>query len=218
MLHAGANHLFEIGIAEAVGFDGADVFVGKVDARDAFIVSGKCDGNVELAVDGERMIFASDAEDDVVAGEIDFDHDVLRGHFPEEFVGAFFVHDVNTVADALGMGLFNGQTNVAAQAFVGHEAGSEFSGVQADMHLGIKIVEKFDHAHVQGVIGHGSVAVFGHDEIDADVAGIDGGEFKTEKRLRENNFLWKTTKHLTEEADLHLTSGCRSGCGRGDGS
>ena len=41
VFEARADHLLEIGIVEIVGLHGADVFVGEVDARDAFIVGGK---------------------------------------------------------------------------------------------------------------------------------------------------------------------------------
>ena len=78
----------------AVGFDGADVFVREVNARDAFVVGGERDGHAEFAIDRERMILAADAEDQVVAGEIDFHHDVLCGHFLQQIVGPILVHDV----------------------------------------------------------------------------------------------------------------------------
>ena len=63
---------------------------------------------MELVVDGEGMLVAVDAEDYVVAGEIDFHHYVFGGHFFEQFVGASLVHYVDAVADALGVALFDG--------------------------------------------------------------------------------------------------------------
>jgi hypothetical protein len=46
-------------------------------------------------------------------------------------MGLVFVHDVNAVADAFRMSLFDRQANVAAEAFEGNQAGREFSRVQA---------------------------------------------------------------------------------------
>ena len=53
VFEAGANHLLEIGVVQVVGFDGANVFVRQVDARDAFVVGGERDRNAEFAVDRE---------------------------------------------------------------------------------------------------------------------------------------------------------------------
>ena len=153
------------------------------------------------------MIFAADAENHVVAGEVDFDHHVLRGHFLQQIVGAIFVHDVDAVADALGVGLFDGEANVAAEALGRNQAGGELAGVQADVDLGIKAMQEADHAHVQGVVVHGSVAVFGHHEIDADDARIGGGGFKAEQRLREDLLLRKAAENLVEIADLDAAGG-----------
>ena len=55
VFEAGADHLLEVGVAECVGFDGADVFVRQVDARDAFIIRGEGDGNAKLAVNRKWM-------------------------------------------------------------------------------------------------------------------------------------------------------------------
>ena len=38
VLEAGAHHLLQVAILEIVGEDGAHIFVGEVDAGDAFIV------------------------------------------------------------------------------------------------------------------------------------------------------------------------------------
>ena len=96
---------------------------------------------------------------------------------------------------------------MAAKAFVGDEAGSEFAGVQSDVHFGVKAVQEADHAHLQCVIGHGNVAVFRHHEIDADDARVGGGDFETEKRLREDLLGRKSAQNLIEVAELHGAGG-----------
>ena len=78
------------------------------------------------------------------------------------------------MADAFGVGDFNGPADMAAEAFVGDEAGSEFSRVHRDMNLGVDAVQIVDHLHLHFVIGHGEVSVFGHDEIDSDDARVGG--------------------------------------------
>ena len=80
VFEAGAGHVLEVEVGEVEFEGGADVFVGEVDAGDAFVVGGERDGNVSGAVVGERVVGAADAEDDVVGGEVDLDHDVAVGH------------------------------------------------------------------------------------------------------------------------------------------
>src|SRR3974390_2583481 len=78
------------------------------------------------------------------------------------------------------------------------------------MDFGVKSVQETDHAHVQGVVVHGSVAIFRHDVVNPDVTGIDAGQFETKKRLREDNFLGKTSQHLAQKTDLYPASGRRA--------
>lgn len=80
VFEAGAHHALEIGIVQIVGLNGADVFVREVDARDAFVVGGKSDGDPEHAIERERVVFAADAEDYIVAGQADLHHHMSRGH------------------------------------------------------------------------------------------------------------------------------------------
>jgi len=148
VLHSGANHLLQVGVVEVVGFHGADIFVCEVDAGDAFVVGGERNGHVVFAVDREWMIVAADAEDEVVAGEGDFDHDVIFRHSVHQLVGFLFVHDVDAVADALGVSELDGPVNVAAETFVGDDAGSEFAGMHGDVDLGIDRVEIVEHFHL----------------------------------------------------------------------
>ena len=49
---AGADHFLQIGVVQAVGFDGANVLMRQVDARNAFVVGGERDGHAEVPVDG----------------------------------------------------------------------------------------------------------------------------------------------------------------------
>jgi hypothetical protein len=51
-----------------------------------------------------------------------------------------FVHHVYAVSDALGLGLFDGEPNVATQTFVGHETWGQFARVQGQMNLWVKLV------------------------------------------------------------------------------
>src|SRR5258708_32301813 len=109
------------------------------------------------------------------------------------------------MAYAFGVRLLYGEANVAAQAFLRDEARSEFSGVERDMHLWIFLVQKLEHAHLQGVIPHRRVSVFCHYEIDADDAGVRRNVFEAEKRRREDLLFGKTAQILIEEANLHPT-------------
>ena len=113
--------------------------------------------------------------------------------FLQQCNGILLMHDVDAVTDALGLAKFDGPVNVAAEAFVGDEAGSEFAGVHGDVHFGIERVEIVEHGHLLFEIGHGFAAVFGHDEVDADDAlGIRGDGFESEQGLREDLLLRKS--------------------------
>ncbi len=80
VFEARASHVLEIEVAEIELQDGADILVGEVAAVDAFVVSGEGDWDMGSAIEGQRMILASDAKDAVVGGEVDLDHDVVVGH------------------------------------------------------------------------------------------------------------------------------------------
>src|SRR5664279_803769 len=144
----------------------------EIDARDAFVVGGEGDGYSIFEKDGERVFDAANAEDEIVAGEIDFDEDVAGGHLLEELVGMVLVHDVHSMADALGVAFVNGGTDMEGESVRGNEAGSELASMQADVDFRINGVEVVQHLHLQAVIAHGSVAIFRHDEVDADEGGV----------------------------------------------
>src|SRR5215472_7459518 len=115
-----------------------------VDARDAFVVGGKSYRDAELAIKRKRMIFTADAENEVIAGQADFDHDVIARHFFQQFVRIVFVHDIHAVADAFGLRFFDRKANVTAEAFVGNEPWRQFASVQSEMNSWVELAEKSD--------------------------------------------------------------------------
>ena len=72
-----------------------------------------------------------------------------------------------------------------------------------------KRVKEADHFHLQGVIGHGNVAVFGHHHIYADETRIGGSGFKAQQRLRQHLLLRKAAQNLIQK-EVNLHSACRS--------
>jgi hypothetical protein len=80
VLDAGACHLLEVAVSERICNCGAYIFVRQVDAGDAFVVGGESDRHAVFAIEHEGMAVALDVEDHVVAGEIDFDHDMFCRH------------------------------------------------------------------------------------------------------------------------------------------
>ncbi len=190
----------EVVVAERVGIRSAHKFVGEVDAGDAFVVGGEGYGDSGFAIEHEGVVVAFDVEDDGVAGEVDFDHDVAVGHLLHELPGAVFKHDVDAVADALGVALFDGGADVEGEALGRDHAFGELTGVEGDVHLRIEAVQVVEHVHLQAVVAHGEIAVFGLDEVDADDIGIGGGQFEAEQRLREDLLGRFLTLDLIEEA------------------
>ena len=148
------------------------------------------------AVQRQGMVRSLDVKDYVVAGEIDFDHDVLRSHFLEQILRIRFKHNVHTVADALGMTLLDGAANVTAEALVGNHSRSNFTGMKADVHVGVHGVHEVENLHVDVVIAHGDKTVFGHDEVDADYVGISGSGFEGDEKLGEDLLLGITAQCL----------------------
>ncbi len=67
-------------------------------------------------------------------------------------------------------------------------------------------MEPAEPAHLYRVVVHGGEAVFGHDVVDAEDAGVGGGEvgggeFKGEQGLGEDFFAGKAAEDLEEEAN-----------------
>ena len=135
------------------------------------------------------MLFAADAENDVVAGEVDFDQHALVRHVLQQLVRTVFVHDVHAMADAVGSGLLHRKPDMAAQAFRRHQPRRELAGMQADADLGVELAQESDHAHVLGIVGHGGVLVLFPDQIDGHHARIGRGELESEQCLSEHQLL-----------------------------
>jgi len=211
VFEAGADHLLEVAITQAESLNGADVFVGEVDARDAFVVGGESKRNVELFVNWKRMILGGNSENALVAGEIDFHEDVFCGHVFEKRVRFVFVQDVHAVADALGMAEFDGLADVATETFIGDKTRSEFASMKTDVNFWIEAMEEIEHAHVEGIIGHGDVAVFRHDKIQTDKARVGGSGFEAEQSLSEDDFAGKSTQDLAKKTELNAAGDGFSG-------
>ncbi len=75
-------------------------------------------------VESEWMVVALDAEDDIVGGKVDFDHDVFGGELLEKLVRVILIHDVDTVADALGVAEIHCLTDVELQTMGRNHSGS----------------------------------------------------------------------------------------------
>ena len=128
-----------------------------------------------------------------------------------------FIHDVNAVADALGVTKLNSLADVKAKTGRRDEAGSDFACVQGDMHARIDAMQIIEHEHLTVVFGHGEIAVFGHDEVDPDDGGMSGVELRldgleAEKGLREDLLGRKAAEDLIEKTDVDLAG--RGGRGR----
>lgn len=83
-------------------------------------------------------MLSRDAQDVVVAGEIDLDQHALVGHVVQQRRGLVLVHDIHPVADAVGLGLLNGVPDMATKPFGRHQPRRKLARVQADMDVGIE--------------------------------------------------------------------------------
>ena len=211
VLKGGAGEKLEVVVGERVGLRSAHKFVGEVDAGDAFVVGGEGNGDAGFAVEHEGMVVALDVENNVVAGEVDFDHDVAVGHLLHELPGVVLEHDVDAMTDAIGVALLDGGANVEGEAFGWDQAFGELAGMQGDMHPRVETVQEAEHAHLPAIVSHGDVAVFGLDKVDADDVGVTGGQLEAEQRLREDFLGWFLALDLIEKADGHAAGGSGAG-------
>jgi hypothetical protein len=85
-----------------------------------------------------------------------------------------FVHDVDTVTDALGVAELDCFADVETEAVGGDEARSDLAGVESDVHSRIDRVQIVEHEHLPVILGHGEVTILGDDEVDADDDGMSG--------------------------------------------
>ena len=77
-----------------------------------------------------------DAEDDVVRGEVDLDHDVAVGHLFQQRLRIVLVHDVDAVADAFGVAEVDGFADVEARPSGGTRPGASSPACRAMWTLG----------------------------------------------------------------------------------
>ncbi len=115
------------------------------------------------------------------------------------------------MSDAFGVAEIDGFANVEAEAIWRDEAGREFASVETDVDRGIDAMEVVEHEHLPVVLGHGQVAVFRHDEVDANDTRILRGDLEAEERLGEDLLRRKSAKDLVEETNLYRTSGPGAG-------
>jgi hypothetical protein len=113
-------------------------------------------GTPGLAVEGQRVVGALDAQDDVVAGQVDLDRHLVAGHPGQQGLGVVLVGDVDAVADAAGAGDLDRLADVEAQLARGDQALGQLAGVQRQLHVRILAVQELQHPHVQGVVGQRS--------------------------------------------------------------
>jgi len=119
-----------------------------------------------FAVDGKGVLSAGHAQDQSVAGEVDFDQDVVIAHLFQERGRVRLIHDVDAVADSFRVAQVERFPDVEAQAVRGHHSGSQLARVQSDVDLRVDGFRVGDHFHIEIVIVHRVVPIFGLHEID----------------------------------------------------
>ena len=104
------------------------------------------------------------------------------------------------------MANFNRLPDVERETLGWHQPGSKLTRMQGQMHLGIELVQKLEDPHVQLIVVHGSVSVFGHHWIHCYHARICHCHFKTGKRLRENLLFGKTAINFVDVAHFEIAA------------
>ena len=69
-----------------------------------------------------------------------------------------------------------------------HQAGRKLAGVKSQMHLGIKLMQKIEDAHVQLIVMHRDVSVLRHHRIHRYHVRISHRHLEAGKHLREHLF------------------------------
>ena len=193
VLDGGAGDLFEIEVPRPKSVRGAGVLVGEIDAADAFVVGRERGGNAGGAVGGKGVAVERDAEDDVVRGEIDFDHDVRSAISLSSACGSSSYMTLTPWPMRSAWPRSTASRTWKRKAFEGDEAGRELAGVEREVDLRVDGVEEVDHVHLPGVLGHGEVVVFGLDEVEATTTvarGVAASAAATSKASR----VWAKTR------------------------
>ena len=64
-----------------------------------------------------------------------------------------------------------------------------------------------EHLHLEVVVAHGEIAVFGHNEVDADDVGIGRSDFKAEQGLGEDLLGRVAAEDLIKPVDVDVAGG-----------
>ena len=156
-------------------------------------------------------MLALNAEDSIVAGQVDLDHDVFVRHLFQQIVGTVLVHHVHAMADAPRMAQFDGLADMEAKAAGRHQARRKLPRMKADVYLWVDAVQIVEHPHLQVVVLHGPIAVLRHHEVDTDHARIRHRRLEAEQRLREHLLRRKAAQDLKEVTNGYMAR--RSGVG-----
>jgi len=74
-------------------------------------------------------------------------------------------------------------------------------------------VQVVQHEHLEVVVAHGEIAIFGHDEVEAYDVGIGGGYFEAKEGLREDLLRWVAAEDLVQPVDADVAGGGLAGAG-----
>src|SRR6185436_8828636 len=98
---------------------------------------------------GEGMLLLLYAEDQVVAGQANLNHHITPDELLQQAVRVIFVHDVNAMANALGVAFGYRVADMKSQPFGWDHSGSEFTRVQRNVGEWILRSQKVKHLHMQ---------------------------------------------------------------------
>ena len=180
------------------------VLARQIVARHAGIVGRDDIRHVGMTIEQDRVRFVLDAEDELVAGEIDLDGNPACAHLAQQARRIALVGDIDAMADTAGARHLDGFAHMTLQPFGRHHAERQLAGMEAEPHVGELLLEESEHAHVQAVVAHRHVPVLGSEDVHAHhpAAGTGGGERGIE--AREHRGRRQIAHHIGLEANLEI--------------
>nr|GEU28080.1 hypothetical protein [Tanacetum cinerariifolium] len=162
------------------------VLAGQVVARHPGVVGGQHERHAILAEQGDRVRLVLDAEDEIVAAQVDLDRNILIVHLFHDAQRIAFVGNVHAMADAARARHVQRLLDVELQPFRLHHAQRQLARVQRQFDGRIFGFQELVHLHVQRVVAHRHVRAFLAHDVDAHDQRTGGGQLEARHHLRKH--------------------------------
>src|SRR5690242_7152138 len=158
------------------------------------------------------MAVPSDSQNQIIASETNLDCNPLLRHLSKQSEWAILLHDVDSVPNTLRVANLNCLAYMRTQSTRRNLYWSKLSSMLGEMDVRIELVEVIEDLHVERVVIHRRVAVFGHYRIHRNKSRISFHYRKARHDLGEHLLLGCASINFVDVPDRDLAAGiCLSG-------